>query len=122
MKITTQIPVGAILRKRGLGDSDKARVYLAARVKAYCEPYVPFRSGTLRNTARVSPGGTQVIYPQPYAHYHYHGVVMAGRAPKHYTDRKIQNNVGGPEWDKRMLEARAEDLERDMAAFVGRKK
>lgn len=61
MKITTQIPVGEILRKRGLGDSNKARLYLASRVRAYCEPYVPFRGGTLRNTARVSAGGTQLI-------------------------------------------------------------
>lgn len=119
MKITSQIPVGEILNRRGLGDSVEARRYLAGRVIAYCAPYVPKQQGTLRNTAQVSPGGTQVIYPQPYAHYQYTGIVMTGKPKKHYTDRKIRNNVGGPQWDKRMLEARANDLERAMAEYLG---
>lgn len=133
IKVTSQIDVGKILRKRGLGDSDKARKYLASRVIARSARYVPKQQGTLRNTARISPGGTQVVYPQPYAHYQYVGEVMgpnvltkkgwrsmAKKGGKRYTGRKLQHREGGPEWDRQMLSNHQADLEKDVAAYVGR--
>lgn len=122
MKIAViqKIPTGEILRVRGLGGSGKARKYLAGRVQMRCKPYVPMQSGHLKNKAQISADGRQLIYEMPYAHYQYRGLVMAGRKPKHYTGGKIENHVGGPEWDKRMLIDHRTDLEKDVAAYIGR--
>ncbi len=120
--VKIDIPVPAILRNRGLGADKKAQVFLADRVKEYCAPYVPKQAGMLRNTAEVAADGATLTYAQPYAHYHWLGKVMAGRAPKHYTGADIQNHVGGPEWDKRMLADRRADLEKSLAAYIGRAK
>ncbi len=139
VKVSIKLNVGDILRKRGLGDSDGARTYLAERVRARSDPYVPMQQGTLKNTAQISPGGTQVIYKQPYAHYQYKGKVMgpnvllkvgwrsmARKGGKRYTGgnltiRKQDTGLRGPEWDKRMLANHRGDLEKDVAAYVGGK-
>ncbi|MBQ4565536.1 MAG: hypothetical protein IJA48_04235 [Oscillospiraceae bacterium] len=133
IKVTSQIDVGKILRSRGLGDSDKARKYLVSRVIVRSAPYVPMRQGTLRNTAGISPGGTQVIYPQPYAHYQYTGKVMgpnvltpkgwrsmAKKGGKRYNGRTLQHRQGGAQWDKQMLKNHKEALASDVAAYVSK--
>ena len=138
VKVTSKINAGEILRKRGLGDSDGARKHLAGRVRLRSDPYVPFHQGTLKNTAQISPDGTQVIYTQPYAHYQYKGLVMgpnvltsngwrsmAKKGGKYYTGRELKhksdNGMRGPYWDKRMLENHREDLAKDVADYVGGK-
>ena len=138
VRVTTKIDVGGILRKRGLGDSNRVRKYLASQVRKRSDPYVPFRQGTLKNTAKISPGGTQVIYTQPYAGYQYRGLVMgpnvltkngwrsmAKKGGKYYTGQalkyKSDNGMRGPYWDKRMLENHRDDLEKDVAAAIGGK-
>lgn len=140
VKVSIKLNVGDILRKRGLGASDKARKYLAERVRARSDPYVPMQQGTLKNTAQISAGGTQVIYKQPYAHYQYKGKAMgpnvllkgigwrsmAKKGGKKYTGKNLKyhkkdTGLRGPEWDKRMLANHRDDLEKDMAAFVGGK-
>lgn len=49
----------------------KAEHILAQQVAKDTEPYVPMRSGSLRNRTRVV--GNMVIYPGPYARYLYYG-------------------------------------------------
>lgn len=138
VKVTTKINVGEILRRRGLGDSDRVRKYLASQVRKRSDPYVPFRQGTLKDTAQVSPGGTQVIYTQPYSNYQYRGLVMgpnvltsegwrsmAKKGGKYYTGKELEhksdNGMRGPYWDKRMLANHRDDLEKDVADAIGGK-
>lgn len=136
LKVTTTLNVGQILNRRGLGTSNHARRFLASRVKAHSDPYVPFRQGTLKNTAQVSSDGSKLIYTQPYARYQYHGEVMgpnvrtkdgwrsmAKKGKKRLMGRKLKysGTLRGPHWDKRMLADHRGDLERDMAAYVGKK-
>lgn len=125
MSFKVNVNSAAILNSRGLGDSTKARKYLASTVKRLCDPYVPMSSGSgahMKNLAQVSEDGSQILYPGPYAHYQHTGEVMAGRAPKHYTGRAI-NYHGGPmrgkEWEKRMMADRGDEVIDDMAKFVG---
>ena len=69
--------------------------------------------------------GSMLIYSQPYAHYQYHGKVMAGRAPKHYTGSALTYHgapMRGSEWEKRMLADHAGDLEKDCAAYINSRK
>lgn len=110
----------------------QASRYLAQRVKAYCDPYVPFITGTLKNTAFC--GDNFVRYGQPYAHFQYVGKVMVGvrsgspwakrGEPKRYTGRSLTYSGGGQRganWDKRMMLQRGGDLRQDIATFLGGK-
>ncbi|HIY38450.1 MAG TPA: minor capsid protein [Candidatus Agathobaculum merdigallinarum] len=122
MRVKTNISPAAILRSRGLGDSDRARVFLANEVARLSDPYVPMRQGTLKNTREIAGDGRTVTYPQPYAHYQYTGEVMAGRAPKHYTGKALTYHgapMRGPNWNKRMLADRKGDLTQSVARFTG---
>ena len=49
----------------------------------YCQPYVPFETGTLAYSPyRASPPGNgEVIYETPYARYLYYGEVMGPNIP-----------------------------------------
>ena len=124
MKVKTNIQPAAILRARGLGDSDRARVYLANEVARFSDPYVPMQQGTLKNNRQIAGDGRTITYSQSYAHYQYTGEVMAGRAPKHYTGKSLQYHgapMRGANWDKRMMADRKDDLTQSVAQYVGGK-
>ena len=124
MKVKVDISPAAILRSRGLGDSNRARVFLANEVARLSDPYVPMQQGTLKNTREIAGDGRTATYPQPYAHYQYTGEVMAGRAPKQYTGKALTYHgapMRGPNWDKRMLADRKGDLTQSVARFTGGK-
>lgn len=125
MKIKTDIRPEAILRARGLGGDPRAGKRLASTVKRLCDPYVPMRQGILKNTAQIAADGSNILYPQPYAHYQYHGEAMAGRAPKRYTGTPLEHHGGpmrGPAWDKRMMADRGDEVAADLAKYVGGRK
>lgn len=128
MNFKVNVSASAILKNRGLGDSTKARKYLASTVKRLCDPYVPMSSGSaahMKSSAQVAEDGSQLIYPGPYAHYQHKGEAMAGRAPKHYTGRELEYHGGpmrGEEWDKRMMADRGNEVIDDLAKFVGGKR
>lgn len=130
MNFKIDVDSAAILRRRGLGDSAKAKKHLASTVKRLCDPYVPMSAGSgahMKNRAEIneSGGAVELRYPGPYAHYQHRGEVMAGRAPKHYTGRAIDYNDGpmrGREWDKRMIADKGDEVADDLADFVGGKR
>lgn len=142
MKIKVNVNAAAVLRKRGLGDSTKAKKYLASTVKRLCDPYVPMSAGSgahMKNQAEINESGgvVELRYPGPYAHYQYVGEVMgpnytdgkgrfwSGKAPKHYTGRAIQYTdapMRGKEWDKRMMADRGDEVVDALADFVGGKR
>ena len=110
-------------------DFPGATKYMAARFKAYCDPYVPFRSGHLKNSAFVGPN--YVRYLGPYARFQYHGVVMVGvmthspwarrGEPKRVTGKPLSYSGGGQrgaKWDERMKEQRGDELRQDVANFL----
>lgn len=122
IKVTSSFDVQKILDKRGIGKDKRLRKYLASRVRLRCMPYTPRAQGTLSNTSQTTKDGDAVVWNQPYAHYQYYGEVMAGRAPKHYTGKALQHHgapMRGPNWDKRMMAEHREDVEKDVAAYIG---
>lgn len=137
IKVTKNFNVQSILNSRGMGASNGLRKYLAARVKARCDAYVPMQQGILKNNAYIGHDGTELIYSQPYAHYQYHGKVMgpnvktklgwrsmAKKGGKHYTGKSLTYSGGpmrGDHWDKRMMADHADDVEADVAAYLGGK-
>lgn len=124
MKVNVKVDINTakIMRARGLGGDNRAQVYLASEVKRLSDPYVPFQSGVLKNTAVVVPDGSAVVYNTPYAHYQYYGKVMAGRAPKKYTGKDLTYSGGGlrgPQWDKRMMADKSRELVKNLEKFIG---
>ena len=122
MRITVDINTAKIMRARGLGGDHRAQVFLASEVKRLCDPYVPMQQGNLKNLAVVASDGSTLTYTQPYAHYQYKGEVMAGRAPKQYTGAKLTYHGGpmrGPQWDKRMMADKRDELVKNVENFVG---
>lgn len=124
MKIKVDINTAKIMKQRGLGGDNRAQIFLASEVKRLSDPYVPMQQGHLKNNAVIASDGSTLTYTQPYAHYQYYGEAMAGRAPKHYTGKALTYSGGGlrgPNWDKRMLIDRGDDLTQSLATFVGGK-
>lgn len=135
VKVKVNINTAKILKSRGLGTSNEARIYLASQVKNFCDPYVPMQTGTLKNSAVIAGDGSSITYQGPYAHYQYEGKVYgpnytngerfwSGKAPKAPTGEKLTYNGGpmrGPQWDKRMLADKSKDLERSMDAYIKQK-
>lgn len=121
MSVKVDISKAEILKRLGLGGSNKVQKYLASQVKRLCDPYVPMQQGDLKNRATIAGDGSYIVYTQPYAHYQYYGKVMAGRAPKHYTGDDLTYHgapMRGPEWDKRMLADKRQDLEKSVEAYI----
>ena len=122
MKITVNIDSKKILAARGLGSSDKAREHLASEVARLSDPYVPMQQGALKNQRTIASDGSQVVYPGPYAHYHWIGKVMAGRAPKKYTGDDLTYNgapMRGARWTERMLIDKRAEIEKNVEKFIG---
>ena len=123
MSVKVDLPKAEILKRLGLGGSNKVRKYIASEVKRLCDPYVPMQRGNLKNNATIAADGSSIVYNQPYAHYQYYGEVMAGRAPKQYTGEKLTYHgapTRGPHWEKRMLADKSKDLEKSVDVFIKR--
>lgn len=122
MRIKTNINVGKILRRRGLGEDKAAQRFLVETVERLSQPYVPMSAGSGSHMVnQVNVTDHSITYKGPYAHYQYVGEVMAGRAPKHYTGVPIDYHGGpmrGKEWDKRMMADRKHDVEQALDMFI----
>lgn len=106
MKVDVDIDVQKIMHSYGLGSSDQARKVLASDVRRRCDKYVPFDTGTLKDTAQVSGDGRSIVYPQSYA-------------GKQYTvPYKHSDPLRGDHWDSRMMSNEKEQLIKDMDAYV----
>lgn len=137
MKVKADINPAAILKARGLGDSTKARVFMAENLARLCDPYVPMAPGSgahMKEQYTVAPDGSAITYGGPYAHFQYVGEVMVGvrtgspwaksGEPKKGTGRPLQYSGGpmrGKEWDKRTMADRGDELTVAVARFVGGK-
>lgn len=104
-------PVDKILLRRNLGKDGKAGRVFATEVMRRCNKYVPFRTGTLKNTARIE--GTKIVYPAPYAKQNYYS--NAGRS----QDGTATGGLRGKQWDKRMMAAEGKECVRATAQYVG---
>lgn len=124
VSVKVNVSVASIMAKRGLGRSNRVRKFIASEVKRLSDPYVPMQSGRLKNGAYISPDGSTLTYRGPYAHYHWVGEVMGGRAPKHYTGRAIQHHgapMRGKQWTERMMADRSPELIESVANYTGGK-
>ena len=124
-----------IVRKLEISQPDfyKAQNFLKSEVLRFSDDYVPMDSGILKNTAFYTTYGDVIVYPAPYAQYHWHGKLMvdpitgkgafhdpvSGRywsrpgVQKVLTDRKM-NYSGAPKrgdhWVDRMMQEEGDTI------------
>lgn len=60
----------------GLLERNEVMKFASNEIMRLADDYVPFDSGTLKNTVYATPLGDEIIYPVPYAQYMYGGMLM----------------------------------------------
>lgn len=133
MNYKVDINVNKILASRGLGSSKEAQKHLATIVKRKSDPYTPFQSGIMQNTAIIAPDGSNIVYPGPYAHYQWEGIVLgpnytngerfwSGDAPKTPTGKALTYSgapMRGKRWTERMMIDKRKEVENDLIIAIG---
>ena len=127
------------LKKRGLTTGGKVQKVVDSEVLRYCDPKVPFATGTLKNSAITASavGDGLLVYATPYARYLYYGEVYGPNIPifeggelagffspphKYPTGRPLTYN-GAPDrgayWFERAMAEHKDDVIREAAALAG---
>lgn len=122
MKVYVDIDAHKILRRLGMGGSDKVRRYLASEVVRLSDPYVPFQQGMLKNQRTIASDGSQIVYTQPYAHYQWEGLAMSGTAPKKYNGNALKYHgapMRGKKWTERMWADKRKEIENNVEKYIG---
>ena len=92
-----------ILRKRGLDKSGQCQKFFTNEVARLSDPYVPMRTGTLKNSVRQDVD--RIMYVTPYA------------KPQYYGNRGT--GMRGKLWVKRMMADKGRQLLAAVAAMAG---
>lgn len=128
--------VDQILSKRGLNKGGRVQMAIDRSVIKYCMPYVPKDTGILESSPYTASviGSGKVVYPGPYARFHYYGKVMTtedGRVWAHAGEKKpivtnrdldhdkTQNPLAGPFWFERMKADRLNDIVKEAKSVAG---
>ena len=97
-------PLDKIALRRNLNKDGKAQQFLTHEIRRLADPYVPFRTGALKNTAveRVD----HIIYVQPYS-------------KKNWDDNPGHGGKRGRLWIPRMWADRGKEIVKSVANYVG---
>ena len=114
-----------IMESHGLDDYGRVTKFARDTADRFMDPYIPFESGPLKNN-KSYPNNFSVKYNQPYSHYHYKGKKAIGASKPKGVKRTISSEdikysgapKRGPEWDKRMMNDRKQDLIKDVQDFI----
>lgn len=105
-KIRLQIdPVDRILLKRNLNKNGAGQRFFTHQVRTLSDPYVPFLTGVLKNTATEEVN--RITYNTPYARRQYYENPGTG--------------LRGPHWTERMWADRGKEIVKATAAYCGGK-
>lgn len=86
--------------------------YANSRLYAYCDEYVPFRTGDLSQDVTITDQG--VTYNRPYAVYPYNGEGMD------FT--KDHHPLATAKWEKAMAASKGQQLADDISDYIKRGK
>ena len=105
-KIRLQIdPADKILLKRNLNQNGKGQKFFTHEVRRLSDPYVPFRTGILKNN--VTETATTITHNAPYAR-------------RQYYENK-GNGLRGKRWTERMWADCGPEIVKSVANFCGGK-
>lgn len=99
-------PKGELMAELGLDKGGRVQQYIDRAVMDFCEPYVPFDTGALKESPRTCspPGEGRVVYGVPYAR-------------RQYFENKGDGGLRGARWFDRMKADRLGEIV-EGAAFV----
>ena len=121
MKVTLDLPSAQeLIESKGFSKNGKVQLFHTNNVSRRIEKFMPKRSGALRGRLKQIQGGSEIKVNGPYAKYQYHGMVMAGRAPKHVTSKPLQYGTGGPKWDRALVAEEGKVIEAELQAYIRR--
>lgn len=101
-----------ILEKRNLEDRGRAQGFLTNEVARMANPYVPFKSGALKDT-QVSITNGKIEYKAPYARKQYYENSGNG---KQGTNK---GGLRGKRWIERMWADKGTSIVKSVSKFVG---
>lgn len=107
-------PISTIKINLGIEPNGRVHKFLTNTCYKRMDKYVPKYNGDLRRIVRIEPDS--ITYQSPYAHYQYKGIREDGT-------HRVQNYTTpgtGPYWDKRMVSAEIQSVEREVQKFVER--
>lgn len=96
-------PADKIKLKRNLNKNGKAQQFLSTEIRRVSDPYVPFRKGSLKNTAVARK--ESIEYVQPYA-------------KKQWYENKGKG-LRGKMWVTRAWADKGKQILKAVASFVG---
>lgn len=131
MKFNIDIRINStdkIIKDHGLDEDGRVTEHLRDTADRLMDPYIPFTNGTgvhMKNN-KSYPNKKSIKYNSIYSHYHYKGKKAIGPSRPKGVKRIISNEdmkyqgapKRGPEWDKRMMNDRKQDLINDLQNFI----
>ncbi len=133
-----------MLQQVGLDEGGTAQRQLDESFLKYCDPYLPFDSGMLRDSGYTATeiGSGEIVWNDPKAHYLYEGILYVdpktGKGAfysndygfwsrpgvqKVPSDRELEYHGGGlrgKRWAERMWADRSEDIIREVEAVISK--
>lgn len=109
-----------------INDDGAAVEFLRDDVYRLYEPYVPRDSGDIYRNVQY-PNKKTIKHIAPYSHYQYVGILYLSKSgsswaklgeKKFQTSTKMKYSRGGPEWDKRMMADRGNEVCQDLENFI----
>lgn len=129
-----------VLENHGLEKGGRVQAFFTSEVMRRSDPYVPFSSGPLKNTAEMTADKDGIIYNQPYARVHWYGKLMVDpvtkkgaffspeygfwsrpKVKKELSDRDMEYQgapLRGPRWVERSWLDNKDDIIRSTEEFA----
>lgn len=131
-------PTSVIKTRLGINPNGPVQKFFTNTCYKYMDKYVPMDEGNLRMNVDIQ--SNSITYESPYARYMYYGkkmVMSNGKSafyspdygfwskkgePKVLTDEDlIYHTPGtGPYWDRRMVSAEMQDIEKEVQTYINR--
>lgn len=113
MEVKIQLdPTQKILMKRHLEKNGQAQELFTRQCYKYMNPYVPFKTGTLKDI-KVKVNTNNIIFYAPYAEKQYYTNQGNGR------EGTSKGGLRGKYWDKRMWNSWGNKIVKNIADYVG---
>ena len=108
-------PTSVIKARLGLEPNGRVQKFFTNSCYKHMDKYVPMDNGDLRTVVDIQPNS--ITYEMPYARYQYYGMRDDGtHVVTHYTTPGT-----GSYWDKRMVSAEMQNIEKEVQKFIGGK-
>ena len=108
-------PTSQIKARLGIEPNGKVQKFFTNTCYKHMDKYVPKDEGTLRTVVDIQPNS--ITYEMPYARYQYYGVREDGT----HQVKKYTTPGTGPYWDRRMVSAEMQDIEKEVQDYIGGK-